>query len=461
VKILEGALERAPDDPSLLGALAQLENTDGRRARAIELASHALSLQPGAAGAGAVPGFLELLRVARDAGEISEERWWAEVEALEAERPEDPAPVRELAARAFERAEDDGTGTSDDAFERLARFRVRTLDRPLETLRVGEGERWVELLARSSPGRVVSFAEEELRLDPSDPGLWRASAVALLAAGQARSALERLQALHEVAPEPETARLLALTGLRVEDDPEAFAKRVTAMKHFDPSVADDAVLSFYTAMFAPDAGDELAGLERARKLWNERAGSALAEPEHGRALALQLYDAGQREPALRVLDDTRSLAQSALERDVLGALAYTMQNAPTPPRKAKGAPPRPAPTADDAPGAIPGKSKGKGKAVAAESDASQEKPKAAGKGKPKAGGAGAAKDAGAGAKNAKKKAPSSARTPSRGARPGPTARLRPRRRRGSRRRLRRRSPSSRLEAERAARAVQKARRVAW
>lgn len=346
VRILEAALEQRPGDPDLLLALARLENTEGRRTRAIELLDLAVA---GRAGAASVLALLDVLRTARDEGEISEQRWWAEVEALEAERPEDPAPARELAARAFERAKPGEASGRAQALERLARLRARTLARPLETLRSGEGERWIQLLARYTPERAVSFAEEELRRDPSDPGLWRASATALLAAGRPRAALERLEALQKVAPDPATTSLVALTSFQIENDPVRFAERLAAMKLFDKNIEDDAVLAFYLALVGPRGKGRAEDIQRALELWAARAENGLATPEHGRMLALELFYDGRRAPALAVLGETRQLARSALERDMLEALGQLMRSAPATPRRLKDAPAPPTPAADDAP----------------------------------------------------------------------------------------------------------------
>ena len=177
---------------------------------------------------------------------------------------------------------------------------------------------------------------------------------------------------HDVEPEPETARLLALTALQVENDPAAFNARLATMKRFDPSVGDDAVLGFYGALFPAREEDESAGLERALELWKTRAEIGLAAPEHGRALAQRLFYAGRREPALAVLDDSRELAHSALELDVLEAMACLMRSTPAKPRRVESAPPPEKPAADDAPAKKPaggkpgaqadGKGAGKGQA---------------------------------------------------------------------------------------------------
>lgn len=382
--LLQSALEQRPGDPELLLALGELENTSGRRTRAIELLGLALAkLAPGE-GDAQVPLLLEVLRAARDEGEISEERWWAEVEALEAERPADPAPARELAARALERTEP-GTATGrTQALERLGRLRARTLDRPLETLRIGEGERWIELLAEYTPERAVAFAEEELRRAPSDPALWRASATALLAARRPSTALERLTALQKVAPETETARLVALTSFQIENDAENFLERLETMKRSDSRVKDDAVLAFYERLLGTqaskkadkkdkkDSTQEGAGedetetrdIEGALELWRARAGNGLATSEHGRALALELFYEGRRAGALKTLDETAELARSALEKDMLSALAQLMRSAPAAPRRPREAGPAEAYDAPDEP-AKSGKAGGPGKKSAA------------------------------------------------------------------------------------------------
>jgi tetratricopeptide (TPR) repeat protein len=326
----------------LLGALAELESVPGRRARAVELYGRLFARLPEQEGEPLVLPFLALLRAAREAGEISAARWWTEIEALESERPLDPAPVRELAQRALEAPEvaqaSVATPTAGDssrrmhALARLERFRARLPDRSLESLRAGEGRRWVLLLARFIPERALALAESELRRDPDDPALWRASAEALLAAGRWSAALERLEALQHVAPERETARLLALTSFRIENDAKEFLERLAAIESLDPEARGDPLLAFYrgVASSAPGSGvrapERDEGLTRAQWLWQQREANDLDDPEHARALALALFEAERAAAALVVLGEAFSSVQSALEGDLFRALGSLMRS---------------------------------------------------------------------------------------------------------------------------------------
>ncbi|MSR61925.1 MAG: hypothetical protein EXS08_05720 [Planctomycetes bacterium] len=328
VRGLELALEAAPGEPALLARLAELESTDGRRTRAIELYGALFASAPGGPSNANVPAYLELLDAARAADEISEARWWSEVEALEAERPLDPALPRALAKRSFE---DPGTSAElrrTHALEHLERFRARTLGRSLETLRAGEVERWTALLAHYVPERAVEFAQAELLRDPSDPALWRAAARAELAAGRWQDALARLETLQRVAPERETARLLALTGYRIENDPKRFQERMASIERIDAGAKDDPTLSFYLALSSAGLGakEKLDTAQRAYELWNARAENGLADPEHGRALALTLFLAGKKGPALKVLAEAHDMADGALDQDLIEALAYLIRS---------------------------------------------------------------------------------------------------------------------------------------
>ncbi len=352
VRVLERGLEQRPDEPRLLARLAELEDTSGRRTRALELYTRLLQRLPARTDEPAVLRLLDVLRAARDEGEISEARWWAEVEALEAERPSDPAPPRELAARSIERPLGGAEQARSHALQRLERFRARTFGRALEPLRAGEVGRWTQLLARFSPERALAFADDELLRDPIDPALWRASAEARLAVGRWQDALARLEALQKVAPERETGRLLALTSFRFQHDAREFQRRLADIQRLDSSALEDADLAFYGALgasllAAPKAGspqgpeapaaptEEIA---RARALWRARADNGLADAEHGRALALGLFQEGLRDDALEVLDETRPLVRSPLERDLFAALAYLIRSAPATPRALQDAP---------------------------------------------------------------------------------------------------------------------------
>lgn len=352
VRVLEGGLERRPDDPRLLARLAELEDTSGRRTRALELYTRLLERLPARTDEPAVLRVLDVLRAARDEGEISEARWWAEVEALEAERPADPAPARELAARSIERPLGGAEQARSHALQRLERLRARNFGRALEPLRPGEVGRWTRLLARFSPERALAFADEELLRDPVDPALWRASAEARLAVGRWQDAIARLEALQKVAPERETGRLLALTSFRFQHGAREFARRLADIRRFDERALEDADLAFYDALAAtlleaPKAAKPAEGappvasadgLARARELWNARADNGLADAEHGRALALALFQEGRREDALAVLDEARPLVASQLERDLFAALAYLIRSAPATPRHLQDAP---------------------------------------------------------------------------------------------------------------------------
>jgi hypothetical protein len=348
-----------PDELELLEALARLEDTDGRRTRSLELYERLLTRLPPDPREPRVLALLDVLRHARDSGEISEARWWAEVEALESDRPQDPAPARELAVRSFK-----GVGTGEEngrarALQRLTRLRERTLSRPLESLRPGEALRWIELLSRYTPERAVFVAQEELRTDPADPSLWRASAQALVAAGRATEALKDLEALQRVAPELATARLVALTAFQLDNDRRRFLERLTGIERFDPEAHTDPELSFYGALAGSIGKDKAENLGRALALWNTRAEIGLARPEHGRALAMALHEGEQRGEALQVLAETHPLAESELARDVLATLGYLMRITPQPVRAEPKAPPAEGAKAeaagpDDAPGNAPG-----------------------------------------------------------------------------------------------------------
>jgi len=355
VRILERELERTPLDPDDLAALARLESVDGRRTRAIQLYGKLFSSHPAPVGADALLDYLEVLRAARAAGEISEARWWSEVEALEAERPADPAPVRELFTRAFESpavarittsgdeeesgatpvvapAADEASGVDRSrAAERLQRFRNRTGGRPIEVLRAGETRRWTSALERYTPERAVRFARAERLADPADPDVWRACAEAELAAERWSEALETLEALQRVAPAGDTARLYALTSYQLREDPDELARKLDEVARLDPAAGEDVVLAFYRsiAVLRGRLTGYAAIANAAPELWNARLQAGPVEPSEVRAFALALFAADKRGTGVRVLlQSLEDSSDSALGQDVTRALAYLMRAAP-------------------------------------------------------------------------------------------------------------------------------------
>ncbi len=328
VRCLELALERESGDPRLWAALAKTEHVPGRRTRAISLYRDLFERFPGQASSTLLLEALDALRAARDGGEISEQRWWNELEALEALLPREPAVVRELAERAFERRPDAVPQGPALALERIDRFRERTLQEPIETLRAGEARRWTQMLARTNPELALRFAREELGADPIHTGLWRNCCEALIAAGHWSEALEELEALQRVAPERETVRLNALTRMQVEADPADFLARLKEFEQIDEGAKSDPQFAFYSvlALLGKSRGEVAAGLvARGLELWNARAQNGLSEPGHARAFALGLFRAGYTEAALEVLQGAGAEAVGLLDRDVLAGLDHLMR----------------------------------------------------------------------------------------------------------------------------------------
>lgn len=347
VRILEQARADGGGGSALTEDLARLEDVPGRRVRAIELYGELLAGAPATSDDARVPALLAALRAAREEGEISELRWWAEVEALEAERPSDPAPARELAARAFEQPGGLGEHGRAHALARLERFRARTLERPVESLRSGEALRWTRLLARFTPEGAVRFADEELRRDPVDPELWFASAEALVAAGHVRAAADRLEALSQVAPAVDSTRLLVRLRYGLDRDASTFRRRLAALRRIEPEAERDPVLLFLAYVSGVDGSE--TSLKDAHELWKARATNGLAEPVFGRLLAFALWARNARPTAAKLLEESVADARSSLEHEVLLALARLVLEAgpahqitPLPPASARNAGARPA-----------------------------------------------------------------------------------------------------------------------
>jgi tetratricopeptide (TPR) repeat protein len=337
---LEAALAERPGDVELLADRARLKSTPGHRLEALQCWNELMTnLAPGARGAW-VPAVLDNLRAARSDGEISERRWWTEVEALEAELPDDPAPVRELAERAFETL-GPGQGRAQ-ALQRMERFRARTLRRPIESLRAGEAARWTQLLARYSPGGAVDFAGQELAAAPYDPEVWQAWIAALIGAERWDDALADLELLMEIAPDVSTARLLALTAFFVRQDAESFLERLEELEALAPKIlGEDHTLTFFRGVAAlrSDRPDKQEIATQGWELWERRHEVGLLSQRNGRTLAISLFASGQKERALVALSQCLESQEGALAADVTRALGQLIQSAP--PRARLATEPRP------------------------------------------------------------------------------------------------------------------------
>lgn len=326
---LEAALEARPGDPGFLADCARLESTEGRRARGVQRWNELLAVLPAAERGPFVLPALDNLRAARDAGEITESRWWTEVEALEAELPADPAPVRELARRAFETPRE-GHGRTL-ALERMERFRARTLRQPVESLRAGEAEHWTQLLARYTPDGAATFAAGELAAAPRDPDVWRAWVEALIAAERWNEALEDLEALVEVAPDVSTARLLALTGYFVRDDADSFLAALERAEALAPSLLhEDLQLAFFRGVAAlrTDVADKREAAQLGWDLWERRTEAGILSQRNGRALAISLFASGRKGQAEIALTQCLESREGALAEDVTLALGNLIRAAP-------------------------------------------------------------------------------------------------------------------------------------
>jgi len=108
-----------------------------------------------------------------------------------------------------------------------------------------------------------------------------------------------------------------------------FAQLLDRLEHIDPGAADDPVLAFYRSIAAlrqaSGPAPELA--QPCLDLWSERAANGLAQADHGRALAIALFDAGLRDEALEVLKQSIELEHSPLSTDILRALSFLVEAA--------------------------------------------------------------------------------------------------------------------------------------
>ncbi|MEW6074554.1 MAG: hypothetical protein AB1726_18405 [Planctomycetota bacterium] len=326
VEVLAAGLARVPGDPTLGIALARARATAGDLLGAARGYDELFATLEDRAIDDLVPEYLALLRQAAAAGALHAGAWWARLEALETQRPREPAVVRELARRIVETADERRDQGIARAQERMERLRERTGRVPIETLRRGEAARWVEFLAGLDAQAALELADAELLADPAAIDLWRARSTALAAAGRREEAAAELSTLLLMVADP--AAQLQQAGLfaGLDRGPALVLPTLQRLeRRGEVERPAELVLVRSRALLAGTARERDQGLALLGAAWDasDPAVGAPLRTAIGRTLAEALLlrgAAGDDELAAAILADLVPAASDPLERDYFQAL---------------------------------------------------------------------------------------------------------------------------------------------
>ncbi len=319
LKILENAQEEHPDDMALAIRVAQKRSAIGDSTAAIDDYNRLLSPAM-EAGFDLVPEYLELLRAAALHGDISNSAWWSYLEAIEAQRLDDPSIARELARRTIETADQRSDWGVGRAWERLERFRMRTQNAPIEDLRQGEAQRWFDLFLEHDPRRAFEFAQAELLVRPYSPTMWSLSAQALAAGGELRRAANEFRTILAIVPDPDIQRRLADLYVDLGENRkriESLLEQAQKRRRTEPELE----LIRARSLIAGGGKVRDTGIRTLVQFWLDRDDLPEIDPwQLGKELVVALLlrnskaDPGS---AKRVLRELAPLVSDPLEREVL------------------------------------------------------------------------------------------------------------------------------------------------
>jgi len=317
--ILEQGTREHPDSFLLALELARVLDRPGQRLLALEHYER-LFLAHYRASRPFVPEVVRLLRETLVAKELAPEAVWAQLDAFEALFPDEPSLPRELATMRLGLHGQKLDWSVQRAWDRLDRFRERTGNRPIESLRAGETEQWAALYQRFDPERAEAFARTELDQDPSSLALWKVWCDTLVGIDRRERALGVYDALVSVVPAPELQSARSVLRIDLGLPPGREAAMLLADekgRERDPALA----LRCAIALLARGGGDQALAHEWAFTLWEDRARRNLSPSPSGRQLALAIAGSDP-ERALAILDEVTREVRDPLEKVLLNATRH-------------------------------------------------------------------------------------------------------------------------------------------
>ena len=331
IEVLEEASQRHPEAHELFVDRARLLRSYSRNTEAIELYDRLFTRFPTEVKP-LVPEYVLLLEESFANEEIPEAVWWAELEALEAQLPDEPVVALALAAREAGTLHHDGSTSREStgpvrALERLQRFRKRTDETPIDGLRRGAILPWIKLHGKLDPAEALELAEDELRADPLAPHLWVALAMALDLAGERREALQILKVALSFSGSLEPRKMRTLLRFELSSD---FAKLLTGIENIERFFGElqDPELRFHRGLArlatprasARNMEAAIAETKDAIELWDRREEFGWSAERYAPRLAIALSRSGRGAKALVVLKEISESTKNPLKAQMFTAL---------------------------------------------------------------------------------------------------------------------------------------------
>ena len=328
IENLEAACRQNPEAHELFIERARLLAHNNKRSKAIELYDRMFARAAFQAGA-LVPEYIALLDASLAAGEIPEEVWWAELEALESQLPEEPAVVLALANREASelRAATHGGNSTGPvrALERLLRFRKRTNKFPIDDLRYGAFVPWIELHGTLDPAGALELADDELRANPLSPHLWVAYAKALEADGRPLEALEVLKVALSFTGTLEPQKMRVLLRFEFTTNFAKLLLDIQRLEHYfgeleDPELRFHYGLARIASSRKPIDPNAESQTMDAIDLWDQRAEFGWSAERYAPRLAIALTRSGLGGKALAVMNEVSKSTVDPLKAKMFHAL---------------------------------------------------------------------------------------------------------------------------------------------
>ncbi len=351
-EVLADALREDPDDHQIAIRLARHQTEEGYVADALGTYDDLFERASAEVRNSLVPEYLDLLRTALERGEISDGVWWALLESLESQDPDDPSIARELARRTIETADDRLDWGVSRAWDRLERFRRRTAWTSIQTLRPGEARHWFELYAAHDTDLALRFVREELERHPAAPELWLLSAKALERAGRYEEALEELKTIVNAVPMPELLRHEARLLVHLGKDTKETRPTIELYERRAEVSPEDTELRYLRSRSMLNGGDSHAidrAIRQLSELWDLRASELVrvTPQELGLTYCMALIEHKKGRPSREIV---QGVLNELLEFDndpFQESLLVTLRNLTRPPEVKAAAPEAADPEATD------------------------------------------------------------------------------------------------------------------
>lgn len=305
-----------PEDANLRLEAARLAPVHGPESVAFALYEELFD-RHGTAAQAVLPEVLDVLQEQLTKGQRSLESYRAQLQAFEALLPRDPSLPLLLAQLQLTRTESSSAWNAARALDRFARFRKRTTEHSLESLKPGSSAAWVRFLLVHDLEQAERLASAELDAHPEQVELWLQWIQTLAAGGQLGLARDVFDSIQSIFNDPglEREHGLLLLGLG-QPLPSDLLRSLKQRAEEDPEVALQLNLGTLIGRFSEEAKAEARSAILAA--WAERESLGLNPARTSRLLLRTL---GAQDEALgEVLEEALRETTLPQERSMLEIL---------------------------------------------------------------------------------------------------------------------------------------------